>query len=139
MNNVTIGTFLAWLVLGAILLGFWGCPQYNVYEQRLQGEAELQRAQSNRQIKIQEAHATREAAKDLAEAEITRAKGVAQANQIIGQSLKGNDGYLRYLWIQNLENNQNDVIYVPTEAGLPILESQRLPLIKKSTDKTQPE
>ena len=40
-----------------------------------------------------------------------------------GESLKGNEAYLRWQWIQNLENGNNSVIYVPTEAGLPILES----------------
>lgn len=33
-----------------------------------------------------------------------------------------NEGYLRYLWIDKLGAG-NQVIYVPTEAGLPILEA----------------
>ena len=57
------------------------------------------------------------------EAEIIRAKGVAKANMIIGESLKNNGSYLRYLWIQTLNDNPQNVIYVPTEAGLPILEA----------------
>ncbi len=32
-----------------------------------------------------------------------------------------------YLWINGLELNKNAVIYVPTEANLPILEAGRLP------------
>ena len=48
---------------------------------------------------------------------------MAAANEIIGQSLKNNEAYLRYLWIQNLESGSNSVVYVPTEAGLPILEA----------------
>jgi len=59
----------------------------------------------------------------LADAEIERARGVAGANKIIGESLKNNDAYLRYLWIQGLQDKDNNVIYVPTEAGLPILEA----------------
>lgn len=51
-----------------------GCPRYNVYRQRMAGEAQLAEAVSNRQIAIQEAHAKMEAAKDLAEAEIIRAQ-----------------------------------------------------------------
>ena len=66
-----------------------------------------------------------ESAELLAQAEITRAKGVAQANKIIGDSLKENEAYLRYLWINGLESNNPTVIYVPTEAGLPILEAGR--------------
>lgn len=80
-----------------ILAMMWGIPRYIVYQQALKGEAELARAQQNRQIKIQEAMALKESAKMLAEAEIERAKGVAEANKIIGDSLKGNEAYLRYL------------------------------------------
>ena len=61
----------------------------------------------------------------LASAEVERAKGVAEANKIIGESLNGNDAYLRYLWIERLGQNGQDVIYIPTEAGLPILEAGR--------------
>lgn len=89
----------------------------------LSGKAELKQAEWNRQISIREAEAKRDAAKMLAEAEIERAKGVAEANKIIGDSLKGNSEYLRYLWIENLQKDQNKVIYVPTEAGMPILEA----------------
>ena len=117
------------LVLFAILviaLGMAGCPVYNVWEQGLAGEAELKRAEQNRKIAVQEAEAKRESATLLAGAEIERAKGVAEANHIIGNSLTGNESYLRYLWIHALENGKGQVIYVPTEANLPIMEATRL-------------
>ena len=66
-----------------------------------------------------------ESADLLAQAEVKRAEGVAKANKIIGESLKDNEAYLRYLWVNNLENSQNQVIYIPTEAGLPIMEADR--------------
>lgn len=113
------------LLLIFTLLGMWGCPNYSVYQQNLEGEAELARATQNRQISIQEAQAKKESAKDLAEAEVIRASGVARANKIIGESLKGNDAYLHYLFINNLENTKDQIIYLPTEAGLPILEAGR--------------
>lgn len=106
----------------------WGCPKYEVYSREMTGRAELAQATSNRQIKVNEAQAAQEAAKHLAQAEIERAKGVAEANRIIGDSLKGNEDYLRYLWIHNLaeaEQKGATVIYVPTEANLPILEASR--------------
>ena len=103
-----------------------GCPQYAVYEQRMRGEAELAKATYSKQTMVQEAQAKMDAAKLLADAEIERARGVAKANQIIGDSLKDNEAYLRYLFVNNLENTQNQVIYVPTEANLPILEARRL-------------
>jgi predicted aminopeptidase len=113
------------IVLPLTMLCMWGCPNYNVYQQNLQGEAELARATQNRQISIQEAQAKKESAKDLAEAEVIRADGVARANKIIGESLKGNEAYLHYLFINNLENTKDQIIYIPTEAGLPILEAGR--------------
>jgi hypothetical protein len=123
-----IGSTLLLLTVFVIALGMWGCPKYDVYSREMTGRAELAQATSNRQIKVNEAMAAEEAAKHLAQAEIERAKGVAQANKIIGDSLKGNEDYLRYLWIHNLAEAEKlgaEVIYVPTEANLPILESTR--------------
>lgn len=122
-----MGSVAGLLVMSGLLgLAMWGCPKYNVWQQGLAGQAELARAQQNRQIKIQEALALEESAKLLAKAEVERAKGVAEANRIIGQSLHDNEAYLRYLWIHGLEGTKNQVIYVPTEANLPILEAGRM-------------
>jgi len=108
--------------------GMIGCPVYNVWLAQKAGEAELAKADQNKQIAVAQARAKAESAKYEAEAEITRAAGVAKANEIIGASLRGNEAYLRYLWINGLENNKNAVIYVPTETNLPLLEaSRRLP------------
>lgn len=117
--------FFALVFLVFVSLTMWGCPQYNVYSQKMEGEAQLAHAHSSRQVQIQDAQSKLEAAKALAGAEVERAKGVAEANKIIGDSLKGNEEYLRYLWIHNLEQAEKtgQVIYVPTEAGLPILEA----------------
>ncbi len=89
----------------------------------MEGAAELAQAEQNRKITVLEAEAKLESAKSLAAAEVERARGVAEANRIIGESLKDNEAYLRWQWIQNLESGSNSVIYVPTEAGLPILEA----------------
>lgn len=101
-------------------------PFVQVWHESMHGQGELARAESNRQIAICEANAKKESSKALADAEIIRAEGVAKANKIIGDSLEDNEGYLRYLWVQALQSNNTQVIYVPTEANLPILESQRL-------------
>ncbi len=63
-------------------------------------------------------------AKKDAEIEVARANGVAQSNKIIAGSIDEN--YLRYLWINGLSKNEMQVIYVPTEANLPIMEASRL-------------
>jgi regulator of protease activity HflC (stomatin/prohibitin superfamily) len=109
----------------------WGCPQYRVYSARLEGEAALRKAESERQVQIEDAKGKETAAKMLAGAEIERAKGVAQANKIIGEGLKDNHDYLTYLWIQGLGTNGREVIYVPTEANLPILEAGRFKIHKQ--------
>ena len=104
------------------LLGF-GLPQYGVYTKTLNGKAQLQEAEFTRQVAVLEAKAKLDSAKELAMAEVERAKGVAQANQIIGSSLKGNREYLQYLYITGLEDgakNGNKTIYVPTEGGMPV-------------------
>ena len=105
------------------VFAFFAYPIYNVWRAGQSGLAELRKAEQNRQIAIEEAKAKMESAKMLSEAEIVRARGVAEANKIIGVSLKGNEAYLRYLWIDGLNRNNQNVIYVPTEAGLPILEA----------------
>ena len=85
----------------------------------------LARSEYSRRVAVVEAQAKLDSSAKLAEAEVARAKGVAQANQIIGQSLKDNEAYLRYLWIDKLDSTKGQIIYVPTEAGLPILEAGR--------------
>lgn len=124
-------------VLGGILLlmiFMFGYPQYRVYSQRLAGEAALAEAQSSRQVAILEARAKKESAIALAEAEVIRARGAAQANAILQNSLGGPEGYLRYLQIQALESTRASLIYVPTEAGLPVTEARRLPADQKAGD-----
>jgi len=124
--SATAGIISLSLFIGLI----WGlCAFYRIYDvwaQSKAGQAELAHAESNRQIKTLEAKAHEESAKHLAQAEIVRAHGVAESNKIIGESLKSNESYLRYLWIQGLQHENNQVIYVPTEANLPILEANRM-------------
>lgn len=99
--------------------------KYSVWSSGLEGEAQLKQAEWNRQIIVREATAKRDSASLLAQADIERAKGVAQANKIIGDSLKNNENYLKYLWIDSLQNTKDQIIYVPTETNLPILEASR--------------
>lgn len=121
------GIGILFLVVGL----FWGCcalsQVYNVWSAAKDGQAQLAQADYNRQIAVREAAAKMDAATDLAQAEIIRAQGLAKANQILGASLSGPEGeaYLRYLWIQNMGDTKNQVIYVPTEANLPITEAGR--------------
>lgn len=130
------GAVLAWpiardsglVLFSLVALLMWGCPTYNVWQQGLVGQAALARATQDRQIAVQEATAKKEAAIMLAQAEVERARGVAEANRIIANGLKGHDEYLRYLWITEKAGQgvSREIIYVPTEAQIPILEASRL-------------
>ena len=129
--KITLHNKWKYLLLGVIIVVtlMAALPQYAVYQQRLHVEAELARAQQNRQIAVNEAQAKKDAAVLLAQAEVERAKGVAQANAIIADSLKGNEAYLRYLWVTEVAASGKEgktVVYVPTEANIPILEANRL-------------
>jgi regulator of protease activity HflC (stomatin/prohibitin superfamily) len=62
-------------------------------------------------------------AKKDAEIEVAKAEGVAKSNLIISNSITEN--YLRYKWIEGLQSNDMQVVYVPTEANLPIMEASR--------------
>ena len=110
---------------GATLGVAVGYPKYLIWQQEQEGAAELAKAEQNRQIAIQEAKAKEESAKSLANAEVIRAEGVAKANKIIGDSLQNNDAYIHYLWIEALKESKDQVIYIPTEAGIPVTESAK--------------
>ena len=112
----------------------YGYPRYKIYSQTKRGEAALRESEWNRKIRVEEAKAKQQsleleaegqlAAEKLhAQSEVERAKGVAEANKIIGESLRDNESYLRYLWVKGLHDGSSEVIYVPTEGNLPILEA----------------
>jgi hypothetical protein len=109
-------------IIGFIILGMWGCPQYKVYNQTKEGESLLAHAQSSKEVTVCEAKAKLESSYMLASADTVRAHGIARTNQIIGASLT--DAYLHWFWIDNIDKS-NNVIYVPTETNLPVLESTR--------------
>jgi len=82
-------------------------------------EAKLRAEQES----LQKEFELQKAVKD-AEIEVAQARGVADANQIIAESIT--EEYIQYLWVQGLNDGNSEVIYVPTEANLPILEASRI-------------
>lgn len=108
------------IALAICSLAFY--PRYRVWSQEMEGRAEFAKAEQNRRIRIEEAKANLEAEKLNAEAEIERAKGAAEAIKIENGSLS--EKYIQYLWVRQ-QNQLNDktIIYIPTEANLPILEA----------------
>lgn len=115
------GVFVGFIALVVIAL-MCVIPPYKVWSATKKGEAEYMRAEQNRRIKVEEAKANLEAEKLNAQAEIERAKGAAEAIKIENGSITTT--YIQYLWVrQQNANSNNKIIYIPTEAGLPILEA----------------
>ena len=146
-NAIAFGglAFLLVAFLFIITVALWGWPKYKVYSMEMNGKASLKEAEWSKQILIVEAKAQEEAALMQAKARVTLAqaegeaklvrakaegkadielaKAAAEANRIIGDSLKNNEEYLRYIWIKGLQEGKGERIYIPTEAGMPILEA----------------
>lgn len=123
-NNVVIIVVLAVLGILVFISLFWAWPTYSVWSREKSGQAQLAEAKWNRQIAVEEAQANLESERLNAQAEVERAKGAAEAIKIEGGSLT--DNYIKYLWVRQLNTGEKQLIYVPTEAGLPILEATRL-------------
>ena len=124
-----VGGFALTLFVLLIALMMWGMPKYRVYSMEMRGKALLAEAEHSRQVAVREALALKDSAEHKAEAEVIRAKGVAESNRIISDGLGGPEGYLRYLAINAMQdqaaNKNSTTVYIPTEAGIPITEAQR--------------
>ncbi|SHK01997.1 hypothetical protein [Megasphaera elsdenii] len=103
------------ILLGISAAVAFGYPQYKVWEQSKAGEAALAKATQDRQIKVQEAEAEQEAASKQAE-----------ANRILGESIRQYPESMEQKWVEAIEKTSNQVIYLPTEASVPITESARM-------------
>lgn len=133
--------FIKFTVLAILMINLTSCYEFrreqHLLDSENDGKAILLQAENEKKAMIEEAKAELESAqlrKETrilnaqadAQAEIERAKGVAEANRIIGESLQGNDNYLEYLKIITLESlDEGDRVYIPTEALLPITEANK--------------
>ena len=124
-NQTFIQVLVSVAVVVAIVLGLmFGIPKYNVWQQEMEGKAEMARAEQNRMILVEEAKAKLEAEKLNAQAEIERAKGMAEAMEIENGKLTST--YNQYLFIRTLEKISDKVslpqiIYMPTEGMVPVM------------------
>lgn len=125
--KLSVGMVVA--VLLALVVVLVGFPSYNVYSKQMQGKAAYEEAVQNRRIRVLEAQAALDSAALTAQAEIARARGTNEANRIMAESLGGPENYLRWSYIHMLEETagkgDRQVIYLPTEAGMPVLEAGR--------------
>lgn len=126
-TTFTLGSILVLAVLVAVVMA--ALPTYNVYRKQMDGRAAYEEAVQNRRIRVLEAQASLDAAKLTAQAEIERARGANEANRIMADALGGPEAYLRWSYINMLQETAGkdgrQTIYIPTEAGMPILEAGR--------------
>lgn len=113
-NEIMIGLPIAVLI---VLLLMFGLPIYSVWQQEYAGRATLAKAEQTRQVLIAQASAEREAAK-------ARAEAIA----IMGEAAKKYPEYRQQEFIGAFadalkEGKINQIIYVPTEANIPIMEA----------------
>lgn len=121
IKKVSIWGVIAVIILIAAIM--IGGPVYRVWNQEMSGKAEFAQAEQNRKIKIEEAKANLEAEKLNAQAEVERAKGAAEAIKIENGQLTST--YIQYLWVRTqAQNSPEKIIYIPTEASMPILEAK---------------
>lgn len=112
------------VAIGLLVGIFFLFQASKVYSKQQTGRAQLAEAEFSKQVQIEEARANLESQKLNAQAEVERAKGAAQAIEI--EDGKLSERYIQYLYVQNLEKLDTQLIYVPTEGGLPLLEASRL-------------
>lgn len=125
-NILTIALAVSLFVAGGVGL-VWLYKTGQVWMAAQSGKAVLAEAEYSRQARVEEARAKEAAAELEGKAELTRAEYAAKANAALAEGLGGSEAYLRYLYIRMLEEqgNAGQVIYIPTEAGVPILEAGR--------------
>ncbi|MGB6084370.1 hypothetical protein [Moheibacter sp.] len=133
MSNTNISTkslgmgflWFSLLAVVVILALMFGLPKYNVWQQEMAGKAEMAKAEQNRKILVEEAKARLEAEKLNAQAEIERARGMAEAMRVENGTL--NETYNQYLFIRTLEKIADkgslpQIIYVPSEGMVPVMD-----------------
>ena len=104
----------------AIFILAIGFRHYNVWSQEMVGKAKLAEASQTRQIQIEQARGELEASKLRAEAIKIMGEAAQKYPEYRAQEFMGAFGEaLR-------EGNISQIIYVPTEANMPIMEANRL-------------
>jgi regulator of protease activity HflC (stomatin/prohibitin superfamily) len=128
-----LGTLVALVVLAVvvvIVVLMFGIPRYKVWQQEMAGKAEMAKAEQNRRILVEEAKARLEAEKLNAQAEIERARGMAEAMKVENGTL--NETYNQYLFIRTLEKIADkgslpQIIYLPSNGLVPVMDLKQPP------------
>jgi len=112
----------AWSIAFAVVLCIvcmFALPIYNVWAAGMQGKASLMQAEQERKIQIEQA-----------KAELESAKLRAEAISIVGKASKEFPEYRTQEFIgafaEAIKSDKvEQIIYVPTEANIPIVEARR--------------
>ena len=107
------------IIIGIFFGGALVYRNYNVWSMEMQGKAKLAEASQSRQIQVEQARGEKEAA-------VLRAEAIA----IVGEAAKKYPEYRQQEFIgafaEALGSDRiQQIIYVPTEAGIPITEAGR--------------
>jgi len=124
-SGAKVTVFLSFFAIGLIALMLVGYPHYNVWNQNMRGQAELARAEYQQRVQVIHAEMNLEVERFNAQAEIERAIGAAESMRVIRESGYLNELYILYRWVLGVHPNAQ-IIYVPTEGMLPVLEAGRL-------------
>ena len=130
MNNqkgytelLTVGGIIL-LVLVIIVGSMLAYPKYRVYSQEMRGKAALAEATQSKMIQIEQARAELESSELRAEAIVIMGKAAKDYPEYRQQEFVGAFGdALR-------EGSISQIIYVPTEGNIPILEAGKRPTIE---------
>ncbi len=107
-----------------VAFALWFIPTYRVWASQKSGEADLAQAHKEQQVQVAKAQGRLDAANLNKQAAVVEAEAVAAQIEKIGANLTKHDLYLKWQWIKMMEERpESSVIYVPTEANLPILEA----------------
>jgi len=132
-----VGIILLIIILIVALMAI--LPVYGVWTSKKDGEAQLQESLNAQKVQITQAQSRLDAAQLNKQAAIIEAEAVAKQIETIGANLKEHDLYLKWQWIKMMEERpDSSVIYVPTEASLPILEAGKRTQ-KNKISKEEPE
>ena len=120
MDKLIGFSFVTLVLIILVGAGMAGCPTYNVYTARLEGEATVARANGAKQALVAQATAEKEAAQLRAD-----------AIKIVGKAAQEYPEYRQQEFIgafaNALESGKiSQIIYVPTEANIPIIEATRM-------------
>ena len=125
MKKTIVGSIVSVVAVLCVIAAFmFGIPTYNVWQQEMAGRARMAEAEYSMQIMRIQAEMNLEAEILNAQAEVARARGAAEAMEIVQEKLT--DMYIRYLWVRQVNFSNANVVYIPTEANMPLLEAGRL-------------